>query len=214
MKQKMFKIYGIEYPITQESPEHLDGFAINNDVVYEEPKQGKFIGYVCMEDGSYVACYHSFNKTPVLIVIAIVLAMVVGFLVYLLLGQPKSVAIGDTFLKVSQGKDIIVFNGLPSVNYDAKSVDLRFVNGETEATVFIEAEGIEADPITVPPEGTLSEYPINAITATDGVIDARLTVTTATDEQTYNILLEIPANMNGPVGGYEGYFENEVIMHE
>lgn len=214
MKQTTFKIYGTNYTVTDVAPDHLDGFAINNEIVYEEPKHGKFIGYVYLEDGSCVACYHTFSVVPMLIVMVLVLILGLGFVLYLIFGQPKSVAIGDTFLKVSQGKDIVVFNGLPSLDYEANEINLRFVNGEMEATILIEADGIEADPVVVPAGGTLAEYPINSVTAVDGVIDAKLKITTETDEQVYNILLEIPYNMNGPVDGYDGYFENEVILNE
>ena len=167
-----------------------------------------------LEDGSCVACYHTFSVVPMLIAMVLVLILGLGFVLYLIFGQPKSVAIGDTFLKVSQGKDIVVFNGLPSLDYEANEINLRFVNGEMEATILIEADGIEADPVVVPAGGTLAEYPINSVTAVDGVIDAKLKITTETDEQVYNILLEIPYNMNGPVDGYDGYFENEVILNE
>ncbi len=210
---KNFKIYNQKYPLTPKAPDRIDCFAVQGEVVYDEPEEGKFVGYTVLEDGSNVACYHVSNRVPLLIVSIVLTLCLCVFLGYLLYAQEMNVAVGDTILKIRQSNDVVVFNGMPSIDPETSTVNLQFVNGDVEATVTLSGEGITSEPVTLEPGETLFDYPVSVDTE-QSVVEALLTIETASDKATYEILVEIPENMNYGAEGYNGYFANEVILHE
>lgn len=194
-----------------DEPAIADSYALNGNLIDSPPHKAKLLGYAYLEDGSCVECYKKSNPLPFIVPLCIVLVALVGIVLYILFGKGQNIAIGEAILKINSGDSTIVFNGIPS--YSNGSIDLRFVNGNEPMTVTIEGEGIECSPITLTPQQELYDFPLT-IVSDDDVIVATLKCTTDTSEASYEIILEVPENMNDYTDGISGYFNGEVIIDE
>lgn len=209
MKQYKFS-FGSICELSNE-PAVADSYALNGNLIDSPPRRAKLVGYAYLEDGSCVECYKKTNPVIFIAPIVIVLLAIIGIILYILFGKGQNVAIGDAILKINKGNSTIVFNGIPS--YSNGSIDLRFVNGKEPMTITIEGDGIESTPVTLEPQQELYDFPLTIISE-DDIIVATLKCTTDTSESSYEIILEVPENMNDYTEGISGYFNGEVIINE
>lgn len=211
-----YKIYGEEYEVMPASTEAPDAYAVKGELVDEKPN-GKFLGFVKMEDGSTIACFKKSN--PLLFVIPVGLVALVGVCigVYFMFLQPKDVVIdrgdGETPVSVKTGDDnnVISYNGFMSVHSDGQ-LGVGFTNGDYECTLTIEGDGIETTTYTIAPGEYVDTIPVT-YTTEEGLVTAKLTVTTATSTTTNDVVIEIPENNtpNSPDITLEGYWRGEYI---
>lgn len=209
MKKYKFS-FGSVYELSDE-PAVADTYALNGSLIDTPPRKAKLVGYAHLEDGSCVECYKKTSPLIFIVPMAIVLTILVGVILYILFGKGQNIAIGDAVLKINSGNSTIVFNGIPS--YSDGAVDLRFVNGNEPMTITIEGDGIECTPVTLEPKQELYDFPLQ-ITSDADIVVATLKCTTDTSEASYEIILEVPENMNDYTEGISGYFNGEVIINE
>lgn len=209
MKKYKFS-FGASYELS-EAPDIVDAYALNGVLVDDQPAKGKLVGYVHMEDGSCVECYTQFNKKVLIIPIVVFVLAILGLLGYILFFKGQNIAVGDAVLRINTGSNTIVFNGIPS--YSDGSVDLRFANGKETATISISGDGIKCTPVTLGPGEELYDLPLEIVSDSD-VIVATLTCSTDTSEADYEIIIEVPENMDDYTEGISGYFDGEVIIDE
>lgn len=209
---KTYKLYGEKHVLCATPSGELVGYAINGDVVDERPTS-KFLGYINLDDGTSVECYKGFpNLIPALIAVICLIIVTLIAIAVVLITWPDP-AIGGTILQTKQANNVVTFNGIPSLDTDTGTMDLRFNNGEEVAQIMVYGEDIECDPIVLQPRESIYDFPVKT-TTTESVVEARLKIKTGSTEKEYSILIEIPNNMNGDTTGVGGFFDNEVIVHE
>lgn len=210
---KQYKIYGMPYDIYESTDEGIDSYAVKGELVDDEPN-GKFLGYVKMEDGSIVACY---KKKSLLLPISLILLLVLGIgaVVYFFVLPmfEKEVAIGGTMLKTDVGTNVVTFNGIMSAS--SGQMDVRFVNGNEPATVQVTGDGVSTETISIEPGDSLEYIPVE-VTTTDSVVEVTVNVTSNGTLSTFNALVEIPGNNTDydPTEGLNSYFEKEMVVDE
>ncbi len=209
---KTFKIYNTPYELEPTSSKVPDAYGFRNMLVDDRPK-GKLVGYVEMEDGSTIECYKKFNPLLVVIPIAVLLLIAVVILVYLIFLQPKDVKLGSGNLFVKQGADneVISYNGFMQLTEDA--VHIGFQNGDLPATVSVYGEGIAVNPVSVEPNEYVAQIPAT-FTTDQGVVQAKIKITTETSEAEYDVVVEIPDNDtdNSTESPLEGYWKGEQVF--
>lgn len=207
---KTYKIDGEAYELLDNVAEAPDAYSKRGKILDDEPK-GKCIGYVCMDDGSVIKCYKSFN--PMIIIAPILVASIAvgGFFVFVHM-QPKDFTIPGSEVLVKQGDDqtIIKYNGFTSVTDG--SLDINFENGAEECKIQISGDGIEDIETMVAPYGKCEFLPIK-VTTDEGLVIATMTLTTASSTVTNEIAIEIPENYtpNSASGSLDGYWDGEYI---
>ncbi len=207
---KTFKIYGQRYQLSETSAEAPDAYGFRG-VLTEEVPPGKKVGYVLMPDDSIIECYKKFNPLIIIIPILLVILIAVAIVAYLVFLQPKD-AVGPGGFSIKRGvdKDIVSYNGFMSIVEGELSID--FQNGSIPATVSVEADGVEVDSFQVEPEEFVSSVPAT-FTSTNGVVKAKVIITTDTSTTENDVIIEIPENNTGnsPDTGLDGYWEGEYI---
>lgn len=207
------KIYGESYELDPHSEKLADAYAFKGKLIDDKPN-GKFIGFATMEDGSVVACYKPGPLKLIIIIVVAVLAVIGGIAAFLLFGQPKDVVIqgagAPVTLKRGDDATVISYNGFTTASDGA--LDLNFQNGVEQANITITGEGIDTVSLTVAPNELLSTVPIT-FTTTNGLVPAKLTISTATSTSEQDIVIEIPENNtpNSPSGVMDGYWKGEYI---
>lgn len=210
---KMFKLYGQKYKLEPTSTEPAIGFGFRNEIVYEVPK-GKRVGYVQTEDGSIIECYKKFNPAIVICPTLCVILAGGGVFAYLMFGQPKDVVgLNDESIKEGTDNNVVMYNGFTAIN-DGQ-LDIDFTNGSQEATLEIIADGVTVNKITAAPDEYIAAVPATFDTG-KGVVNAQLKITTATSENTLDMVIEIPEN-NTPDSypeGLDSYWKGEFVYGE
>lgn len=206
---KKFKIYNETYTLSPSSDEVPSGYAYRNEL-FDEPPKGKFIGYATLEDGSVVQCFKKFNPIPLIVLFLLIAAVCGGLYYYFIVRQPKDVVVNDVPVKEGTDHDIVTYNGFMSVNENA--VDVYFQNGDVPATVTIVGEGITCEPVNVNPGELVEVLPITYDTD-KSVIDATISVTTATSTYEQPVIIEIPENntLSSPSSGLDNYWKGETV---
>lgn len=206
---KTFKIYGEPYTLQDTVDVAIDGYAYKGQVTDEMPR-GKSVGYVQMSDGSVVECYKSFN--PLVIVAPVLAASVVGagVFMFLMYGQPKDVvSTSGAEIKTGVDKNVVSYNGFSAIRDNSLLID--FQNGDYEATIQISGEGVDTEVITVAPGEYVPSVPVT-FTTKDGLVDASITISTATSSISNEIVVEIPENTTPNSNlGLEGNWRGEYI---
>lgn len=206
---KKYKIYGTPYVVMPTTKEPADSYAYRGKLVDDIPK-GKVIGYVTMDDGSVIEVYKKFPIAVILVPLLLLILAVAAFLVYLLVAQPKDVAIGGDFIKIGDDNNIVTYNGVPSVRDG--NLSIQYTNGDYPATIKVEGEGVVSQEVPVEAGQFIDVIPCK-FTTEDGVVEATITVKTSTSTQSFPIVVEIPDNLNGNDvhGGQEGYWSGEQV---
>ena len=209
---KKFKIYNTSYPLKEATTEVPDAFAINNELIDDPPNKGKKVGYVVMEDGSVIECYTGFNPVVVVVPLVFILVVATGVFVYFyVLGKqlPKIPSLPVSKTDVTDGEMVVSYNGFMAIRDGALSVNYQ--NGAEEAVITVEADGVEVDPVTVEPNGSVDSIPATYKTK-EGVLPGTLTIKTPTTSTNQDIVIEIPDNntANSPEG-LEGYWKGEYV---
>lgn len=206
---KKYKIYGEAYPVQASSSKPADAFAYGGELVDEVPK-GKVLGYVEMEDGSIIEVHNKTNLKPLLIIIILAVLIAIGALVYLLFFQDKDVKLAGTIIKQGVDNDVVHYDGFMTLNDNGLRVS--FDNGDLPAQIIVQGDGVKSQQISVEP-GTFIDYIPCEFTTEEGVVEATLTIMTATSKQTFNVVVEIPANNNAndTNEGFTGLFDGEAI---
>lgn len=206
---KTYKLYGDTYELDDTPQSQPDGYALKGELLDERPAKGKLLGYIAMDDGSVIECYKAFNPVPIVLVIILLVAIVAGVIVYFML-QPKDV-VTDSGTTVKQGMDnnVVSYNGFMALRDDALQID--FQNGDYAADITISGEGVEAATYHIEPNQFVATIPATCTTDA-GVVNAKVTITTATSTSTFDVVIEIPAN-NTPDSptGLEGNWKGEHI---
>lgn len=207
---KTYKIDGEAYELLTNVAEAPDAYSKKGKLLDDEPK-GKCLGYVCMDDGSIIKCFKSFNPLIVIIPVVAIMVAVGSFLIYVNM-QPKDFTIPGSEIFVKQGDDqtVIKYNGFTSAKDG--SLDLNFENGAEECTIKISGEGIEDIETVVAPYSKCEFVPIT-VTTDEGLVVATMTLTTASSTVTNEIAIEIPENYtpNSANGSLDGYWNGEYI---
>lgn len=208
---KTFKIYDEVFDLMESTDQAPDAYGFRGKLLEDKPK-GKVIGYVLMRDGSLIECYKRFNILVVLVsvlLIALVVAAVLGYFVFM---QPKDVEspIGGFKIKTGDDNNVVSYNGFMALRDGAISVN--FQNGDYQATIQVIGEGIDSDPITIEPGGFVESVPATYDTD-DGVVNAKIVITTDTSDIEQEVVVEIPENNtpDSPDSGLEGYWKGEAI---
>lgn len=206
---KTFKIYGTKYPLHPTTSKPYESFAYKNALTDDLPK-GRVVGYVTMEDGSVIECYKRFNIWIILIPIILLLLAVAGFACYLYFFQPKDIVVFGNRIQIEEDNLIVTYNGFPSVKDNKLSI--QYQNGSYPASIIVEGEGIETHTTNVAPDMFVESIPCK-FTTTEGVVEATIKITTATSEQVFPIVVEIPDNLNinESESGLEGYWKGEAV---
>lgn len=209
---KTYKIDGEVYELQQNVSEAPDAYSRKGKLLDDVPK-GKLIGYVIMDDGSCIECYKSFNPMIIILPIIILLLGVAAFLVYVFVLQPKDFELPWMEVKMKEGEDqtVITYNAFTIVD-DEGNMDLNFTNGAEECTVTVTGDGIEDATFTCAPYGTTEFVPIK-VTTDEGLVVAKVTITTATSTVTNEIAIEVPANYtpDSNPNTLDGYWKGEYI---
>ncbi len=207
---KTYKIDGEPYELLDNVEDALDAYSKRGKLLDDRPK-GKCIGYVYMADGSCIECYKSFNPLIIIVPLLVLLLAGGGFGAYVYL-QPKDFQMPGSDVIVKKGDDqtIITYNGFTSVN-DGQ-LDIGFTNGAEECTIKISGEGIEDIEQVIAPYGTCQFLPIT-VTTDEGLVVAKLSITTASSAVENEIAIEIPENYtpNSPENSLAGYWDGEYI---
>lgn len=210
---KQYKIYGQKYPLTDYSNAPIDSYAYKGELVDEEPS-GKHLGFVTMEDGSIVSCYKGRNVVLPVLASVSVLALLVGvgaFVAPMIFKEPD-VVIGGTMLQTEVNNNVVTFNGI--MKCSDGMVDVRFVNGDTPATIQITGEGIESEVITLEPGQEVEQIPVTLSTSSS-VVKAKVSITSNGSTSDFDTVIEVPDN--GTVydpEGVTGFFDKELIVNE
>lgn len=209
MKSKFYKIYGTPYELMQTTSEPADTWAKKGKLLDDQPK-GKVLGYVTMDDGSVVECYKSSKLWLLLVLLFLLLAAAGGYVAYLMFAQPKDVALLGDIIKIGNDNNVVTYNGFPSVRDDKLSI--QYTNGDYPATILVEGAGIETHETSVEPNVFLDSIPCK-FTTEDGLVEATITIKTATSTQSFPIVVELPDNMNANDvnNGLEGYWSGEQV---
>lgn len=205
---KTYRIYGESYELKDSCPEPVDAFAIKGELCDEDPG-GKQLGFITMEDGSIIDCRSKFNPVPLIVIAITLLLITVCAFIFLTKINKKSIDVGGVHITGRQENNIIQYNGFMAMRDG--SVNIDFTNGDYPATISLSGEGIQSESISVEPNGYVGSLKVT--TSTDaGVINAQLTITTETSQQTTDVIVEIPEN-NTPNSsqGLEGYWKGEFI---
>lgn len=211
---KTYKIYGTSYELVDAPDEPCDSYAVKGELVDDPPEKGKLVGYVEMEDGSFVECYKGKSKLPLILSILLILAIAGGVTYYFLfLYKPQPVAIGGTMLQTEVEKNIITFNGIMSANNE--QLDVRFVNGDYAATIEVTGEGIETGAIDVEPNTSVTYIPVTVKTD-ENAVEVQVNIKSNGVTSSFNAIVEIPDNQNeyDDAEGLNGYFSKELILEE
>lgn len=208
---KYFKIYGTNYELSQSTDAPPDAFAFKNQVFDDPPVKAKSVGFVTMEDGSTVQCFTKFNPLLVIIPTTLVVTSALAGAVYLMYLQPKDVNVSDGLIVTTgDDRDVISYNGFMSIKDN--TVDLDFTNGTEPAVITITGDGITCEPVNVEADSTITDLPITYDTD-EALINATLTIKTATSTSVNQVVIEVPENMtpSSPTDGLDGYWKGEAV---
>lgn len=206
---KTFKVYGVKYPLHPTTKVPPVSYAYKNELVDDVPK-GKSVGYITMEDSSVIECYKKFNIWIVLLPLLLILIGVGAFFAYLFFCQPKDIVILGNRIQIEEDNLIVTYNGFPSI--EDNQLSIQYQNGSYPATILIEGEGIETHTTNVAEDMFVDSIPCK-FTTDAGVVEATITIKTATSTQTFPIVVEIPDNLNPSedTSGLEGYWFGEEV---
>lgn len=207
---KSFKIYGTKYPLETTASAPPDAYGFKNEIVDDQPRKGKKVGYVTYEDGSLIECYTKFNPLIVVLPVIALLLVAGGVTFYLLKLQPKDVNVGDVIVKTGTDNNVVTYNGFMSLN--SGEVDIDFTNGDEEAKIQLKGNGIKCEPVTIAPNESLTSLPVTYDTE-EGLVNATLIIQTATSSSEQQVVVEIPDNNTGssPDSGMDGYWKGEAV---
>lgn len=206
---KTFKIYGVDYKLSETTNTPCDSYGFRNQLQDELPK-GKLVGYVRMEDGSVIECYKKFNMAIILVPLLLLVLAGGCFVGYLYYFQPKDFALPGDIVKTGEDNNIVSYNGYMAVHNG--NLTIQFTNGDYPCTVQVKGEGLESKPINLQPGEYLDVAPAQFNTEY-GVIEATIVITTETSKQEFPVVVEVPDNLNpnDNIEGLEGYFKGEDI---
>lgn len=210
---KQYKIYGTAYELMDMTDEAIDSYAISGELVDDEPN-GKFLGYVELEDGSIVSCYKKKNLLlPIFGLIILLGAAAAAVYFFVLPMFEKEVAIGGTMLQTDVGTNVVTFNGI--MRASDGNIDIRFINGNEPATIQITGEGVLTEIVSVEPGESVEYIPVVVETA-DSVAEVTVNINSNGTMSTFNALVEIPDNNTDydPTEGLNSYFEKELVIDE
>ena len=205
-----YKIYGDSYELMESVSVAIDGFAYKGELLDEVPK-GKNVGYVEMADGSIIECYKSFNPMVIILPVLLVALAGLGVFLYFIYGQPKDVvSTSGAEIKTGTDNNVVSYNGFSAVRENNLEID--FQNGDYPATIQISGEGINSQVITVAPGEYLETIPVT-FEATEGLVNAYITINTETSSMINEIVVEAPVNNteDSPEQGLEGNWRGEYI---
>lgn len=209
-----YTLFGESYELREIPEGQVDSYAIKGVLVDIQPS-GKFVGYITMDDGSIVECYNPKPTAIIIGIIAAILVVVVGVIIYFLFLQPKDVVIpGNDGVPVTikQGDDnnIVSYNGFTSLKND--SIDINFQNGDYACTITVSGDGIESQSVHLEPGEFIASIPVT-YTTDNGLVAATLTIITDTSTSNQEFVIEIPENNtpNSPENVLDDYWKGEFI---
>lgn len=208
---KTFKLYGTKYPMNSTTGRPADAFGYKNEILDDPPDKGKLVGYVTMEDGSIIECWQKFNVLFIILPLLIILCGLAGFVYWLFFIQKKDVKFMGDIVEVSHDTNVVTYSGFPS----ARNGELRiqFQNGEVPAKIIVSGDGISTTVTDVEAGAFVDSIPVT-VDSSEALIEAQISVKTASSEQSFPIVVEVPENLNGndSLEGMEGFWFGEQII--
>lgn len=208
---KTYKIYGTKYPLNATTSVPADAFALKGQICDDPPNRGKVIGFVTMDDGSVIECYKKFNVLIIIIPMLLLFLGIGGFLAWLFLFQEKDVSFMGDLVKQGTDTNVVTYSGFPSVHDNM--LEIQFQNGELPAKIIVSGDGIETTVTDIEPNQFVGSIPIT-VSSTEGLVEAFINIRTASSEQSFPIVVELPQNLNGndSLEGMEGFWYGEQIF--